>query len=92
MIILLFKPFGLFNSLGDPKMTSKELLKKTKEAVFSRAIPVPLIEERRRMAMVARKTAWRADFFLNPMTTTIVAAMIHHCARREARHKTKQKV
>ena len=73
-------------------MASKELFEKTKEAVFSHAISVPLIEERERMAMATRKTAWRADFFLNPMTTTMVAAMIHHCARREARHKTKQKV
>lgn len=73
-------------------MVSKKLLKKAKEALFSRAVIVPSIEKRNEKAAASRKAAWRAQVYFDLMNTVVVSAMMHHCARREARQEVKQKV
>jgi hypothetical protein len=73
-------------------MANNDLFERARVALLSRAVQVPTIEQRKRAVKAACKAAQREEFLLDPMANVSVATMIRHCARREARHKARQKI
>lgn len=76
-----------------PKMApaNEVLFERTREALLSHAVLVPSIEERKRRAAVAIEIAKKIEILSGPTATPVFAAMMDHCARREARQKARKK-
>lgn len=73
-------------------LLSKNLFEGARTALLARAIPVPSIEERARRVIAAQKTAEKTEILSAPTAMPVFAAMLAHCAKREARQRARKKV